>query len=214
MLIYKITNNINNKAYIGQTIKKAEERWKEHQRHSAGTHLNDQNKVLYKAMRKYGIQNFSFEVLQDNIEDYDQLDKAEMYWIDFYQTFLHGYNETSGGQKFHSRLPNKEIIEDYYRTKSARKTAKNFNLDHSTVDDILNHNNIPRFSKRESLGQKISISKENFYKEFNSVVECAEWFVKQDFCMTKKIESARTSLKLCRKNNKKYYGFEIKNIKE
>ena len=40
----------------------------------------------------------------------------------------------------------KEIIEDYYKTKSARKTALNFGINHSTVDDILNHNNIKRFS--------------------------------------------------------------------
>lgn len=214
MLIYKITNKINNKCYIGQTIKTAEERWEEHKLHAYGSHPNDQNKTLYRAIRKYGIENFSFEVLQDGIEDYDKLDLAEMYWIDYYNSFLHGYNETSGGQKFHSRLPNKEIIEDYLKTKSARKTAKNFNIDHSTVDDILNHNNVPRFSQRETLGQKISISKDDFYKEFDSVVDCANWFVQQDFCKTKKVESVRTSLKACRRNNKTYYGFIIENIEE
>ena len=97
MLIYKITNNINNKCYIGQTIKTPEERWKEHKQHAFGTHTNDINKSLYKAMRKYGIENFSFEVLQNNIETYEQLDKAEIYWIDFYNSFIKGYNETFGG---------------------------------------------------------------------------------------------------------------------
>ena len=66
MLIYKITNLINNKCYIGQTIKTAEQRWKEHQSHAFGSHPNDQNKTLYKAIRKYGLENFTFEVLQDN----------------------------------------------------------------------------------------------------------------------------------------------------
>ena len=47
MLIYKITNTINNKCYIGQTIKSAEERWKEHQRHAFGSHPNDKKKTLY-----------------------------------------------------------------------------------------------------------------------------------------------------------------------
>ena len=88
MLIYKITNKINNKCYIGQTIKTAEERWKEHQTHAFGTHENDVNKTLYKAIRKYGLENFTFEVLQDNIETYEQLDKAEIYWIDFYNSFV------------------------------------------------------------------------------------------------------------------------------
>lgn len=212
MLIYKITNKINNKCYIGQTIKAPEVRWKEHQSHAFGSHPNDKQKTLYKAIRKYGLENFTFEVLQDNIETYEQLDKAEIYWIDFYQSFLKGYNETFGGQSHHLKLPNKEIIEDYKKTKSARKTAKNFNIDHSTVDDILNHNNIPRFSFREATGKQIQISKNSFEKTFPSVKDCAEWFAKQPFVKTNKVESVRTSLKDVRKENRTYYGYTVKEI--
>ena len=212
MLIYKITNKIDGKCYIGQTIKNAEERWREHQAHAFGTHPNDVNKTLYKAIRKYGLENFTFEVLQDNIETYEQLDKAEIYWIDFYNSFIKGYNETFGGQQYHKILPNKEIIEDYYKTRSARKTALNYGIDHSTVDDILNQNNIPRFTFRQSTGQRIKISKENFEKEFDSVKDCAEWFVNNKICKTTKIESARTGLKNARATNGFYYGYLIENI--
>ena len=182
MLIYKITNKVNNKCYIGQTIKTAQERWKEHQQHAFGNHPNDINKTLYKAMRKYGLENFIFEVLQDNIETYEQLDKAEIYWI------------------------------DYYKTRSARKTALNFGIDHSTVDDILNQNNIPRFSFRQATGQRIMISKDDFYKEFDSVKDCAEWFVANKICRTTKVESARTGLKAARAGNGYYCGYLIENI--
>lgn len=212
MLIYKITNNINNKCYIGQTIKTPEERWKEHKQHAFGTHANDVNKSLYKAMRKYGIENFSFEVLQNNIETYEQLDKAEIYWIDFYNSFVKGYNETFGGQQYHKILPNEEIIQDYYKTKSARKTALNFGIDHSTVDNILNSNNIPRFSFRQAAGQKIRVSKNDFIKEFDSVKDCAEWFVENNICKTKNVESARTGLKNARAKTGYYYGYLIENI--
>ena len=214
MLIYKITNLINNKCYIGQTIKTAEQRWKEHQSHAFGSHLNDQNKTLYKAIRKYGLENFTFEVLQDNIETFEKLDKAEIYWIDYYNSFVKGYNETFGGQQYHKILPNKEIIEDYYKTKSARKTALKFGIDHSTVDDILNQNNIPRFSFREAAGKRIKISKDDFEKEFNSVKDCAEWFVENQICKTKNVESARAGLKNARssKGNGFYYGYLIENI--
>ncbi len=212
MLIYKITNILNNKCYIGQTVKTGEERWKEHKAHAFGSHPNDQNKTLYKAIRKYGIENFTFEVIQDNIETFQQLDKAEIYWIDYYNSFIKGYNETFGGQQHHKILPNKEIIDDYYKTKSARKTALNFGIDHSTVDNILNQNNIPRFSFRQAAGQKISIQKETFYKEFDSVKDCAEWFVKNKICKTSKVESARTGLKNARAKNKLYYGYLIENI--
>ena len=198
MLIYKITNTINNKCYIGQTIKYAEERWKEHKRSININHPNCINKTLYKAMRKYGIENFTFEVLQDNIETYEQLDKAEIYWINYYNSFVKGYNETFGGQRYHKILPNKEIIEDYYKTRSARKTALKFGINNNTVDDILNSNNIPRFTFRQAAGQRIAISKDNFYKEFDSVKDCAEWFVENKICKTTKVESARTGLKAAR----------------
>lgn len=212
MLIYKITNNINNKCYIGQTIKSADERWKEHKAHAFGAHKNDVKKSLYCAMRKYGIENFSFEVLQDNIDNYEQLDKAEIYWISFYNSFLYGYNETQGGQLYHTYLPNKDIINDYMKTKSARKTAINFGIDHATVDDILNRHNISRFTHRQATGKKIQISKDDFVKEFDSVKDCAEWFVQQSFCKTNKIESVRTSLKQVRRENKPYYGYKIEEI--
>lgn len=212
MLIYKITNIVNNKSYVGQTIKNADKRWKEHQQHAFGSHVNDQNKHLYRAIRKYGLENFTFEVLQDNIENYKQLDKAEIYWIDYYNSFIKGYNKTFGGQQYHKILPNQEIIQDYYKTKSARKTALNFGVDHSTVDDILNHNNIPRFTLRQSIGQTIRISKDDFEKEFESVKDCAEWFVENKICKTTKAESARTGLKNARSTTGFYYGYLIENI--
>lgn len=209
MLIYKITNKINGKSYIGQTIKPAEQRWQEHKTHAFGSHINDQNKHLYRAIRKYGIENFEFSVIQDNIETFEQLDKAEIYWIDFYKSFLEGYNETLGGQRYHKKYPNEEIIQDYLVTKSARKTAKKFGIDHGVVDDILNHNNIPRFTHREAAGKKIQIQKDDFTKTFQSVIECAEWFAEQDFCRTNKPESARTSIKEAKRKKRPYYGYTI-----
>ena len=212
MLIYKITNKINNKCYIGQTIKDPETRWKEHCQHAFGTHPNDQNKTLYKAIRKYGVENFIFEVVQDNIDTFEKLDKAEIYWIDYYNSFIKGYNERLGGQLYHKTLPNKEIIEDYYKTRSARKTALKFGIDHSTVDNILNQNGIERFSFRQAAGQRIRISKDEFEKEFDSVKDCAEWFVENKICKTNKIESARTGLKTARAGNGYYCGYLIENI--
>lgn len=215
MLIYKITNIINNKCYIGQTIKQPEKRWKEHQQHAFGLHQNDKNKVLYQAIRKYGLENFTFEVLQDNIQSYDELDKAEIYWINFYNSYLKGYNATSGGQTYHSRFPNKDIIDDYMQTKSARATALKFGIDHNTVDRILNENNIPRFTHRQTMGKKLRISKGNFIKEFDSVKDCAEWFVNSNIPRTKSSESVRTSLRDIRRkygNTGTYYGYLIEEL--
>jgi group I intron endonuclease len=63
MLIYKITNLINNKIYIGKTIRTVELRWQEHIRDS-----KTGKTPLYLAMQKYGINNFKIEIINDNID--------------------------------------------------------------------------------------------------------------------------------------------------
>ena len=77
---------------------------------------------------------------------------------------------------------------------------------------ILNQNNIPRFSFRQAAGQRIMISKDDFHKEFDSVKDCAEWFIENKICKTTKVESARTGLKAARAGNGYYCGYLIENI--
>jgi len=86
MIIYKITNNVNGKFYIGKTIKSAEERFQKH-RYS---HQN-QNTHLYNSMRKHGFENFSIEVIEEVEND---INERECYWIKHLNPH---YNMTSGG---------------------------------------------------------------------------------------------------------------------
>lgn len=90
--IYKITNNVNNKVYIGQSIN-CHSRWNMH--YYSAFHYNSQQH-LYKAMRKYGFNNFSFEVIK---ETYD-LDYWERFFIKMYnsQNPKFGYNYQPGGE--------------------------------------------------------------------------------------------------------------------
>lgn len=89
--IYKITNKINGKCYIGQSID-IERRWREHKR------ARDENKILYKDIKRYGIKNFEFKILQEC--QIDELDELEIYYIKKFDTFNNGYNLTLGGQYF------------------------------------------------------------------------------------------------------------------
>ena len=64
--IYVITNLINQKQYVGKTSYSIEKRWKEHCYDSKKNDVN-KHRPLYNAMQKYGIENFSISLLEDNI---------------------------------------------------------------------------------------------------------------------------------------------------
>ena len=86
--IYKIENLINHKIYIGQSIE-IERRW---QKHLAAK----DNFVIHKALRKYGKENFSFQILEEC--DLLELDKKEQFWINYYNSLVpNGYNMIPGG---------------------------------------------------------------------------------------------------------------------
>ena len=91
--IYKIENKLNGHCYIGQSIN-IEERWKIHKNSIYNCIVYDY--PLYKAIRKYGIENFSFEIIEECIEK--ELNDKEVYWIKQYNSFFNGYNQTMGGQ--------------------------------------------------------------------------------------------------------------------
>lgn len=92
--IYKITNILNQKTYIGQAVNVGE-RWKEHIKSGLG--IDTPNNKLYQAMLKDGVENFSFELLEDC--ERSKLNEQEIYWIDFYKSQEFGYNMTKGGSK-------------------------------------------------------------------------------------------------------------------
>lgn len=104
--IYKITNIINNKSYIGQSVD-IHRRWRQEKEDSNNVNNHSYDYPLMRAFRKYGIDNFNFEILEEC--EIDKLNEREIYWIDFYNTFFQGYNQTLGGDAT-SRQPKEKII--------------------------------------------------------------------------------------------------------
>lgn len=100
MWIYKITNKINQKLYVGITID-LEQRWKLHKQHGKNPKGRFKRYPLYKAMLKYGLDNFIFEVIRDDIESLKELGDLERYYIRELHSHVseHGYNLTWGGEK-------------------------------------------------------------------------------------------------------------------
>ena len=92
--IYKLTNLKNQKVYIGQAANLAD-RWKDHIK--AGLGIDTPNNMLYAAMIKDGVENFTFEVLEEC--ERSALNDRETYYIEFYRSQEHGYNMTKGGAR-------------------------------------------------------------------------------------------------------------------
>jgi group I intron endonuclease len=97
MIIYKITNKVNGKVYIGLTTTTLKYRWTKHK--AASRDLKN-TKHLYKAMRKYGIENFSIEQI-DETNDFTKLGDLERKYISEYNSTDpdKGYNLTAGGER-------------------------------------------------------------------------------------------------------------------
>ena len=93
--IYVITNNINGKQYVGLS-KDCWRRWADHYSKSYNsTRIDDLNKALYLAMRKYGRENFSFRIIEQCPPE--ELADKEKYWIQQLDTYHNGYNASPGG---------------------------------------------------------------------------------------------------------------------
>lgn len=92
MYIYRITNKLNGKSYIGQTRKTVEERFNQHIRDAANGH----GFYIQNAIRKYGPENFSVETLA-TAENIDELNRLEEYYIRKFNTVELGYNLSYGG---------------------------------------------------------------------------------------------------------------------
>jgi len=94
MIIYKSTNKITGKIYIGQTTNTLDKRIKSHLKESK----IDSNRPFMLSINKYGIDNFIFEMI-DSSDNLDELNDKEIYWINFYNSVSpNGYNVTGGGQ--------------------------------------------------------------------------------------------------------------------
>lgn len=87
--VYMYTNKINGMRYIGQTKRPLKVRHWQHCSQNIG--------FFDKELKKYGAENFSLEILEDNIDSQEELEEKEVYYIALYDTFNNGYNMTRGG---------------------------------------------------------------------------------------------------------------------
>jgi hypothetical protein len=103
-IIYHIFNPINGKCYIGQTRMSLEARWVSHKKANSGC------RKLRNAIRKYGADKFILTVLTSNLSNDSDLNKAEAYWINYFDSMEEGYNISPGGDGHHQSAETKRRI--------------------------------------------------------------------------------------------------------
>lgn len=117
--IYCITNNINQRQYVGKTDGTIERRWYHHKKDAPKR--NFEKRPLYRAINKYGAENFSIKVLEECSPE--ESSEREIYWIEKLDTYHNGYNATLGGDGKHY-LDYDKIVSTYKEIGSIQKTAK------------------------------------------------------------------------------------------
>lgn len=160
LIIYKVTNVINGKVYIGQTKRDLQLRWREHC-------ACKKDRLFNRAIEKYGVKNFTVEQI-DVACSQEELNEKETYWIKFFDSANkeNGYNLSLGGE-FGSF--NEDVLR---RMSESHKGAKNH---------FYGRKHTSESKKRMSETSKI---KNNFVKVrcvetgevFNSIVDASKTY--------------------------------------
>lgn len=131
--IYKVTNELTGKSYIGQTAHTVAERWSSHC--DDYKRNRNANRPLYIAMQKYGIDAFSVSVIEECAKEL--LDEREIFWIDYYDSFRNGYNATFGGCG-KPMIDYASVFEAYKRLgENCAATARAYGINEDTVYKIV-----------------------------------------------------------------------------
>lgn len=174
--IYKITNLINNKIYIGKTIFDINKRFKEHIRDSKRARC--EKRPLYSAMNKYGAENFQISLVEQC--DNSLAEEREAYWIKKFDSYHNGYNATLGGDG-KAYLDYELIKETYLAGNNIQETAEKCSCCEDSVHTVLRSYNIPIKSGQEQMRERnrcpikqISLSGEDL-NTFDAIRDAARY---------------------------------------
>ena len=165
--IYKITNLLNGKAYIGKTFASLNRRFSEHKAEAK----RSPHRPLYRAFIKYGTDNFIIESL--GFYNEEDLSTEEEKAIEAFGTFgSKGYNATKGGDgSRYLALTDAEILQAYEQLGQVELVHQSLKIDHSTIRKVLRSNKVD-IIQNHGLGKKrVRIIECDC--EFDSLRDCA-----------------------------------------
>lgn len=226
MIIYKVTNKVNGKIYIGQTIRTLEQRKWQHldcAKNGVKTHF-------YNAIRKYGEENFVFEII-DEASSLKELNELERYYIAKFKCIENGYNMVDGGNNnvmFLDDVKQKHLESmrsDETRAKIS-KTMKEYRKEHPWADEQKRKFAKSKYGNKNFAGHtltekhKEALNKSRYKRvycineqgekicEFNSVKLAAKWWFENGFSDRKNYYDLCNVIKKSNKENKFIRGLK------
>lgn len=203
--IYQIQNDVNGKLYIGKTEFSIEKRFKEHCKDAFRE--RNEKRPLYAAMKKYGIEHFHISF----IEETDNPEEREKFWIEYLRTFKDGYNATTGGDG-KAYIDYDLVVSLYQEVQSIKDVAKFLKISASSVSKILKVKQVHTLTGQEVSARKHSIPilqydlNDNFIQAYSSAGEAARSLKPE--VKSHGIISHITDV--CKEKRKSAYGFKWK----
>lgn len=181
--VYLLRNLINNKVYVGQSIN-IYYRWNQHKYNALNNKLDD---YLHRAIRKYGWENFSKEIIEECSPE--ELNEKEIFYIQLYDSYAknkesHGYNETIGG----------EGVRGFHHSDETKNLLSQIEVTENT-----------RLKMRESNKRKKPIICEG--KIFSCIAECADYYCVDQYKMAHWVSGRREIPKEFVEKGLSYYGY-------
>lgn len=184
--IYKITNDINDKVYVGKTENSLKKRFAEHCTDSQKR--IEEKRPLYAAMRKYGVEHFSIHLIEEC--DTSEASFREQYWIGFYKGYEEGYNATIGGDG-KAYINRQEIIDLWNEGASLKEIVDKVNHDKGWISFILRSQGITseeiikRSQKHQGerstkMVEMLDKQTEKVLNTFNSTREAARFLITKE----------------------------------
>lgn len=226
MIIYKVTNKVNGKVYIGQTIRTLEQRKWQHldaAKNGCKTHF-------YNAIRKYGEENFVFEII-DEASSVSELNELERYYIAKFDTIKNGYNMVDGGNNnvmFLDDVKQKHL--ESMRSAETRakisKTLKQYRKEHPWTEEQkrkfaeskYGNKNFAGYhltpEHREAINKKLRKKvhcideNKNVIAKFNSVRDAAKWWWQNGYEDRKSWDDIQNIIKNSAVNDKYIRGLK------
>lgn len=202
--IYKISNDINDKVYIGKTLLTIEERWKEHKR-DANKRRNEK-RPLYSAINKYGEEHFYIEEIEECHTEI--IDDREKYWIKYYNSYgKGGYNATEGGDG-KPQFNYDEIYQLWQKGKTVTEIELEIGCCQDTIDSALRNYNISSEDRRRRNSRSIAKNLCMLDKNTEEILQEFET-IKDAYCFLNKKRSSHIQ-EVANGTRKQAYGYKWK----